>query len=192
LDDLLATARRIGLDGVCITDHETTQASSILREGIQADGLLVLVGREYATAQGDFLIYGPGRNAPLGLGPEELLRHVSQSGGAMVPAHPFRQGRSCDGQYLDSRFCPVMEGINGRCSAEENREALAWAARQGLAVVGGSDAHAAPELGGAVTVFDRKLRSSHDLVQALGAGDFRAVCRDSASAGTILESIAAA
>ena len=184
ISSLLAAARRRGLDGVCITDHESTLATGLISEGPQADGLVVLVGREYATEQGDFLVYGPGRNAPAGLGPGELLVHVSAAGGAAVPAHPFREGRATDARWLRAPHCHILEGVNGRCSPRENRQALDWAAAQGMAVVGGSDAHSSEEVGGAATVFGGSILSSRDLVAALNSGDFRALCLESGAAGT--------
>jgi predicted metal-dependent phosphoesterase TrpH len=44
LDEILRHARSIGLDGVCITDHDTMEARYLLNEGIQKDGLCVIVG----------------------------------------------------------------------------------------------------------------------------------------------------
>lgn len=189
ISTLLEAARRRGLDGVCITDHESTRAVELISEGVQSDGLVVLVGREYATEQGDFLVYGPGRDAPAGLGPQELLEHVSAAGGAVVPAHPFREGRPTDTRWLRAPHFRTLEGVNGRCTPQENRRALNWAAAQGMAVVGGSDAHSSEEVGGAVTVFGGKVESSRDLVAALNSGDFQALCPESGPVGTVQRTI---
>ena len=67
--DIIENGRACGLDGVCITDHDSTAVLSQIEEGFQSNGLLVLVGMEYTTPQGDFLVFG---KETLGL-PEELL-----------------------------------------------------------------------------------------------------------------------
>lgn len=94
LDEILDNARHKGLDGVCITDHQTMAVKQQTKESIQADGLCIITGMEYATPDGDFLIFGPFENIPANLPAKELLHLVDRAGGVAVAAHPFRQGRS--------------------------------------------------------------------------------------------------
>ena len=35
------------------------ESAQYVTEGMQPDGLMVIIGMEYATPQGDFLIFGP-------------------------------------------------------------------------------------------------------------------------------------
>lgn len=183
LGDILRHARRMGLDGVCLTDHGTTAVRHQVREGVQDDGLCVVIGMEYETAEGDFLVFRPSavteEDLPPGLPARELLHRVERAGGAAVGAHPFRASRPVMGGIWGKGLCRVVEAHNGRNTAQENRQAAELAARRKLPATGGSDAHRLDELGRAVTRFEVPVRSRQELVWALLAG----LCRP---AGAIL------
>ncbi len=171
LADLLAHARSRGLDGVCITDHNTTEACRQVQEGLQPEsGLLVVVGLEYDTPQGDFLVFGAGEDLAPGLGACELLARVELSGGVAVAAHPFRAERPLDGALLREGSIHILEGLNGRNTPLENRKVASLGQEGGLHFTGGSDAHHLDELGCAATLFRRPLRDARELVEALKSG----------------------
>ena len=109
VDQLLEAAEIQGLDGVCITDHDTMAIGRHIQEGVQANGLCLIVGMEYATRQGDFLIFGPFEEIAANLSASELLNHVDQAGGVAVAAHPFRPGRSVNQEILAAGLCPIVE-----------------------------------------------------------------------------------
>jgi predicted metal-dependent phosphoesterase TrpH len=167
ISDILCHAKAKGLDGVCITDHNTMEIRRHLKEGFQEDGLCVLFGMEYGTPDGDFLIYGPFEDFPAGLPASHLLKIVEQSGGAAVAAHPFRNGRSVREEIISGGLCRIVESINGRNGEMENESVGIWRRRFRLSECGGSDAHSFDELGKVVTRFDVSVRSREDLVQAL-------------------------
>ncbi|MFP4035651.1 MAG: PHP domain-containing protein, partial [Desulfovermiculus sp.] len=96
LDDIVHQAQEKGLDGVCITDHDTMAAGQVIAEWVQGNGLVVIIGQEYTTRQGDFLLFGPYEDLPPGLSAEKVLSHVRVTDGAAIGAHPFRRGRAID------------------------------------------------------------------------------------------------
>lgn len=167
--EILGNARSLGLDGVCITDHDTMSVLAQIREGFQSDGLLVLVGMEYATPQGDFLVFGPLERLEAGLDGARLLRRVARAGGAAVAAHPFRCWRPADVAVVSGGAC-LIEVANGRNTEDENRSAAELAGRLGVPTVAGSDAHALDELGRMPTRFSVPIRTRADLVRALRRG----------------------
>jgi predicted metal-dependent phosphoesterase TrpH len=171
--EVLEHARARGLDGVCITDHDTMEIRHSLREGVQPDGLCVIIGMEYSTTQGDFLLFGPFETLPPHLEAAELLHAVNRRGGAAVAAHPFRAARQTDEEIVRKGLCRTIEGINGRNRDFENRLVEDWRARYCLNECGGSDAHTLEELGRVVTTFRGPLRSRDELVQALNGGGYR-------------------
>ena len=187
LDQLLAHARARGLDGVCLTDHDTMLAGREVREGIQADGLCVIIGMEYATPQGDFLLFGPFEHLQPGLEAEELLALVDELQGAAVAAHPHRAGRATAEALVAGGCCRLVEVMNGRNSEQENQRVRGWLARYPLGVCGGSDAHSLAELGRAVTRFSRPIRNRQELVGALRAG----ACRSDWNSRYALDRLAA-
>ena len=166
--EILGNARAAGLDGVCITDHDTVAVLAQIREGFQPDGLLVLVGMEYTTPQGDFLVFGPVEDLRPGLDGRRLIRAVHGAGGAVVAAHPFRTWRPADVSVLDARCAIEVE--NGRNTEAENRSAAELAGRLDAVAVSGSDAHTMGELGRRPTRFTVPVRTRADLVGALRRG----------------------
>lgn len=168
--EILAHARAKGLDGVCFTDHNTTNVLAQITEGFQPDGLFVAVGMEYSTPQGDFLVFGDVETLPDGLDGEALLLRIRDLNGAAVAAHPFRAGRPVDPAVFETGLCGLIEVENGRNSPEENERALSLSLHRRLIQVAGSDAHRLDELGRYPTEFTVPIRSREDLVHALNNG----------------------
>jgi predicted metal-dependent phosphoesterase TrpH len=164
VNEVLEHARTKGLDGVCITDHDTMEIRNYLREGIQPSGLCVIFGMEYATANGDYLIFGPFENIPSGLPDQLLLERVYHARGIAIAAHPFRTGRSCREPVLLEKNCCALEIINGRNIEFENLRARQAARKYNLTECGGSDAHTLEELGRVTTCINYPVRSREDLI----------------------------
>lgn len=173
VEEILSQARFRGLDGVCITDHDSTGVLSQISEGFQSDGLLVLVGMEYTTPQGDFLVFGNIENLPVGRDAQWLLPEVARLGGAAVAAHPFRGWRPTDTQLFEQSRCPLVEVVNGRNTQFENDKASFLAQKHDLTCVAGSDAHTLAELGTFPTRFTAPVANREDLVCALNHGQCR-------------------
>ena len=171
IGEILENAKSRGLDGVCITDHDVMEAAHHVREGIQDDGLCLIVGMEYATTDGDFLLFGPFESLKPGLRAREVLRLVAENGGAAVAAHPFRRNRSVSEFVMRESLCAAMEAVNGRNCPEDNERADAWRHRYHPALTGGSDAHTLPELGKVATRFSRPIAGRADLIAALLDGE---------------------
>lgn len=167
LEEILGKARSIGLDGVCLTDHESMAAGGLVREGPQDDGLCVIIGQEYATRQGDFLLFGPYESLPQGLEARHLLLYVQATGGVAVAAHPCRLERPVDGSILRSGLCRVLERQNGRNTLLENKQATRCMQSPAMSSVGGSDAHSLEELGRVAVRFDQAVHSREDLIRLL-------------------------
>lgn len=170
IETVLEVSRQRGMDGVCLTDHDTMAAARHVREGVQDDGFVVIVGMEYTTPQGDFLIFGPFEDIAPGMDAEDLLPFVHGQGGAAVGAHPYRGWRPAEESLFEQGACAVVEGVNGRNAAPENLRAQALARKLGLSMTGGSDAHRIDELAKFPTRFPERIESRDDLVRALLAG----------------------
>lgn len=165
--EIIELGMELGLNGVCITDHDTVDILSQIKEGFQPNGFLVLVGMEYTTPQGDFLIHGPVESLRMGMDARELLLEVERIGGAVIPAHPYRGWRPCEVGLLDSLPCTAIEVLNGRNNEHENALAGTLARKLQLPAVAGSDAHKVTELGRFPTQFEVQINNRMDLVNAL-------------------------
>jgi predicted metal-dependent phosphoesterase TrpH len=169
-DELIGHARNLGLDGICITDHETLDVTKYITEGLQSNGLLVIIGMEYETTDGDFLIFGPYEDLKSGLDAVSLLTHIRQTGGAAIGAHPFREDRPLNENLIKDNYCTIIESANGRNNGEDDKKLSLWRNKYSLFEVGGSDAHSLKELGRTSTRFTIPITSRSDLIQALHEG----------------------
>jgi hypothetical protein len=167
ITDIVKQAGEHGLDGVCITDHNTMDIRHILAEGIQENGVCVVFGMEYSTLQGDFLIFGPFEELPPHLSATRLLQTVRDHDGVAVAAHPFRKERPVDEILIKQGLCRAVECLNGRNNAAENMKTESWRRRHKVTACGGSDAHTLVELATFATRFFIPVQTRHDLIKAL-------------------------
>ncbi len=58
VDQLIQEAKRIGLDAICLTDHNYVWEAERVKDLSQKHGILVLRGNEIITDQGDMLVFG--------------------------------------------------------------------------------------------------------------------------------------
>ncbi|MBC7247622.1 MAG: PHP domain-containing protein [Actinobacteria bacterium] len=178
---LIVVARKIGLDAVCVTEHEEMEgAEEAWRLGREM-GFPVLRGVEVYTEFGDMLVFGLFRSRfPWQTPFEELWRMVREAGGIIIPAHPCRSDRGFHermgrekAEYL-LRSIDALEVKNGGNTEEANLLAGEIASRYGLPGVGGSDAHFPMQVGRCLTVFERDIEDEEDLVREIRAGRCRA------------------
>ena len=188
--ELIEAAVERGLDGICVTDHHVAsgglEAQALAREKCE---LTVLRGVEARTTLGDMLVFGLDEDFPEATDGPELLRHVHESGGASVLAHPFRrsggwglwywleqQGQAVDAS-LASRpelaYLHAIETFNGHVNAQELALAEDLARVLGLPTCGGSDAHNTRSVGITVTEFARPVTDERALVRELREGRIR-------------------
>ena len=147
--DLLAAARRRGLDRVAITDHNTIEGA---QEAARLDPERVIIGEEILTSKGELLGYFLQDSIPAQLEPEETIRRLRDQSAVISVSHPFDPHRKGAWQPDDLReilpLIDALEVFNARMfTMAGNDKAADWAERQGLLATAGSDAHAAAELG---------------------------------------------
>jgi predicted metal-dependent phosphoesterase TrpH len=180
---LARRARELGLDGVCITEHNAPWDAASIAALNSPDGPTFFAGSEVSTELGDVLVYSVDGLAGGGLRAADLRSLVDEAGGVMVAAHPFRRyfvpGATPDPE--EARRNPLfalvdaIEVFNGMGSRPEMEFASEVVRRSGLPGVGGSDSHAPHTVGQCYTDFERPVRSTEELVAELKAGRFRAV-----------------
>ena len=151
--EIVAAARRLGLDKLIITDHNTL-AGALQAHELAPD--LVIVGEEVLTREGEILAFFVTEEVPAGLPAREAIARLREQGAVLSVAHPFdrlRQGHWNLAALLD--LLPLVDAVevfNARAMwPGANRLAQRFAQRHGLPGTAGSDAHAALEVGRAVT-----------------------------------------
>jgi len=188
-EELVAEARRSGLDAIVITEHNRAWDPKELAE-LSGAGLLVLGGVEVSTREGDCLVFAPdldGVGGPGGAGAEvtgglgrdatleTLATEAHLRGGLAFLAHPFRttldQHRRSLGRPLDGLERETCNSF-GRLEREA-AEAVALAG--GLHLITGSDAHKADMVGCFYVELEQPVGDVSELVRELQRGAYR--CR---------------
>ncbi|MFP4085251.1 MAG: PHP-associated domain-containing protein [Desulfobacteraceae bacterium] len=186
VDQTIAEAKRIGLDGICLTDHNYVWDDTDVEKLRQKHGYLILRGNEITTEQGDILVFGLEKDIQGIIRLQDLRRGVLDAGGFMIAAHPFRGflivgigklGLTHKAAMARPVFQSVdaIEVLNSKVTPKENDFASQVAAKLGMPATGGSDAHAVAELGIHATHFEVPINNERELIQALKTGTYRPV-----------------
>lgn len=152
-DSLLATARKVGLDAIAITDHDTIEGALAVGKLARETNspLRVIVGEEKTLDDGSHFI-GLFLQRQIESGDlAGAIREIEGQGGLCLIPHPFRRK---DGLFRDGlERLKLFEGraagfelFSAKCSFEENRRAAELLATS-LTPFGGSDAHYECDLG---------------------------------------------
>ncbi|MFW6085347.1 MAG: PHP domain-containing protein, partial [Gemmatimonadota bacterium] len=151
--DVVERAREVGLDRIAITDHD--EISGAL-EAAEIDPELVIVAEEVRTAEGlDVIGLWLTEWIPPGGSFREVADAIHAQGGVVYAPHPFDARRGADEAFMDevADCVDAVEGFNARVhDPSRNERAVEWAARHGLPVGAGSDAHTLGEIGRAQVV----------------------------------------
>ncbi len=186
VDDLIKEARRIGLNGICLTDHNHVWQADEVEELRRKHNFLVLRGNEITTEQGDMLVFGLEKDIKGIINLEDLYKEVQKADAFMIVAHPFRgflifgagQVGLTPKKAMERPLFKLVDGIeimNGKVTEKENNFAAQVASGLGLPVTGGSDAHEVEEVGKYATCFPGVIRDEKDLLAALKAGTYSPV-----------------
>jgi predicted metal-dependent phosphoesterase TrpH len=180
---LVAEAKRLGIDGLCLTEHHVLWDPSELADLARAGGIALFTANEITTDQGDILVFGYREPVPGVIPIRDLHREVAAAGGLMIAAHPLRGFKVFGIGSLQLtteqaarrkvfQFVDGVEVLNGRLNDAENGMAAQVAERLDLIGTTGSDAHELTELGRAVMLFEREILSEADLITELRARRF--------------------
>ncbi|MBI4753684.1 PHP domain-containing protein [Candidatus Desantisbacteria bacterium] len=176
INDIIKMAKRVKLDGVCITDHHSRKAIELMKEKAAGHNLLILGGMEVRSLEGDVLTFGFSESVKEGIPLAELIPWVHSLNGVVIAAHPFRSGAPSMGNKIyEIKDIDAIEVLNGNSSEDMN--ILSWLAslKLGIPGVGGSDAHTALQIGKYATFFDKEIKNEDDFICALKGGRFQAM-----------------
>jgi predicted metal-dependent phosphoesterase TrpH len=166
-EDIVKIARRKGLNGVAVTDHDTVRGGLEAKK-YETDDFIVIVGAEIRTDRGEVIGLFLSKEIQ-STGFKDVVIEIKAQGGLVVVPHPFDGMRRSAFRITDKEasFVDAIEGYNARCILPMyNRRAVTFARKHNLPVVAGSDAHHANEIGiaGIIT-------GSRDVRDAIRKGD---------------------
>jgi predicted metal-dependent phosphoesterase TrpH len=188
-DTLIEAAKKAGLDGICLTEHDFFWDPDAVRELGRKHDFLVIPAIEINTDDGHFLCYGLETYVYGMHRTPELIEHVRSAGGVMIAAHPYRRqmpwnpGR--ESEYEEALHkarsksvyaaCAAMECVNGRGNEAENGFSSRLCNLLEVPTVATSDAHQYSDVGKCGTEFTNRVEDLGSLIEELKAGRFRPV-----------------
>ncbi|MDR7855269.1 PHP domain-containing protein [Tissierella sp.] len=177
--ECIDTARLIGLDGICITNHDNNHLRNDIGDSAKINGVLVIVGAEVLTHQGDILVFGLKDIPKEKIHAGELLRLVRKHKGVAVAAHPFRNNNRGLENHLHevADLLDGVESFNGSTYSYHNLHAYATATELSLPSLGASDAHIMDKIGRYATKFYDTIRDDKDFIEAIRSKKFHPVMR---------------
>ena len=177
-------ATKTDLSVIAITDHNTIEGALFAKslEDLYP-GVEVIVGEEVTSKSGHILGLFLNETVPAGLSAAETISRINQQGGIAIIAHPFANrafgpfGLKSLGRHINEVAFQAMEVYNSSpYLIYANRlAAKAFAAGQGIAATGGSDAHVLHAIGKGYTLF--RGSSAEDLRRSVDELETRA-CAD--------------
>ena len=168
LAEIVIIAKARGLDGVCITDHNSMGLREKAAEFSRRAEFPIFVGVEYYSRQGDITAWGIDTFPDTRVDAQVFLNQVNDAGGFCVACHPFRNNN----RGLEDKLCQVkglhgVEVLNGSTSLEANRTALRYCQELGLKPIGASDAHVSSQVAKYVTWLPERVFTLEDFVAQL-------------------------
>lgn len=178
-NESIELAKLIGLDGLCITNHDNNFLRNEIGDSAKINGVLVIVGAEILTHEGDILVFGLKDIPKEKISAKELLTLVKKYNGAAIAAHPFRNNNRGMGENMKdlSHLLTGIESFNGSTLPHHNLQSYTLATELNIPSLGASDAHRLEKLGTYATRFNNSIRDHKDFIAALKIGDFHPVMR---------------
>lgn len=171
----LEFAKRRGLDGLAVTNHDFFKEETLVDERC-------LPGIEISTTRGHLLVVGPdppARTRPGELDPSAAVELAHDNNCAAIIAHPFRNSSL---RNSEASFDAIE--INGK-HPEYRRRVSAIASERDLPIVGGSDAHFPFEVGRVSTRLDVDRLNPTAVVTAIREGRVEPTIREGALGRTL-------
>ncbi len=165
--DLIFYAKKRGLDGVAVTDHDRIDGA--LKIAKETD-FLIVPGIEISSLNGHIIGLNINELVPPKLSVDETLGRIHEAGGLAVACHPVTFFKESLKGHISARF-DAIEVINSSAfpfnySVKHSEEI---ASRLGIVRVAGSDAHYGPEIGYAYTLVNAESRVD-EIVKSIRKG----------------------
>jgi predicted metal-dependent phosphoesterase TrpH len=176
---MIASAKKKGIDGLALTDHNTCDGfrhlldKGLAREdGKPVDGFLVIPGVEMTTAEGHLLCLGVMLPNLKGTPAAEVCKLVHERGGLAIPAHPYDMLRAGIRQsVLETLEMDGLEVFNAATTFKRfNRQAFEFAQLHNLPMTAGSDAHHEAAVATAYTIFPTEDFTVSGILGQIGKG----------------------
>lgn len=154
--DIVLKAKTVGLDTVCVTDHNTIKGGVLAEKFAKGlDGIDVVVGEEISCVEGEVIGLFLNQDIPKDLPAAEAVDRIRSQGGLVIAPHPFSAHVPGLGFKVNELDIDGLEVFNaGHTDGYANNRALEYAQSGRWAKVAGSDSHSLATIGCAYTEFE--------------------------------------
>ena len=168
LEKIIEEAKRKGLDGIAITDHDDMQIKEEAETLSKNLNYPIFVGVEYLTLEGDIVAFGIDKVPEGRIPAQEFINLVNEAGGVCISAHPFRNNnRGLENNLNTIRGLAGIEGFNGNTDKLSNLKAFETAKKLGIQAVGSSDAQHQHAVGRFATKLPFTVTNVAELIRAI-------------------------
>lgn len=159
---LVKTAFKKRIDVLAVTDHDTLKgAFETVKTAKNSNmGIIVIPGVEISTNLGHVIGLFLQENIASKNFADVVSEIKRQNGLLMIP-HPFKSSQKMGIEEIAK--ADLLEALNGRATAKENRLAINLGKRLNKPLVAGSDAHFSFELGRVLTLLPQKPNDLDEL-----------------------------
>jgi predicted metal-dependent phosphoesterase TrpH len=153
-EKMLKSALKKGLDGIAITDHDTTEGWKEAKKAAEKLKAVLVLGQEIKIKKngkimGEILAFflkkgidSQGKTA------KEIIEEIKDQGGIAIISHPFHWRKSFKELEKYKNLVDGIEVFNARSHSQKgNQKSLEFAKKNNLAMTAGSDAHSFFEVG---------------------------------------------
>jgi predicted metal-dependent phosphoesterase TrpH len=156
--DILKQAKKVGLDLIGVSDHDTIKGSKIAIELSKSiEGIDVIPSIEISSNKGHILGFGVEKLIPSDLSPEETIDKIHDLGGVAIIPHPYsiyRNGLLTKIDYKSIKFDGI-EVLNARfILGFSNMKSKRLSYRNNIPEFGSSDSHFLDSIGDCYTEVD--------------------------------------
>jgi len=158
---IIKTAKEKGLDGIALTDHNTTSGWPEAIEAAKKHGLLLILGEELKIKKngrtiGEMIGYFLKQEInPKGKTVEQIIEEIKKQGGLAIIVHPFYWRKPFKELEKYKNLVDGIEVFNSRSQTKNgNKKALEFAKSNNLVMTAGSDTHSCFEVGQAYIEVD--------------------------------------
>lgn len=171
LEEIVFRARELGLNGVCITDHESNEIKKEADILSKETGFLIVTGAEILTFEGDMTVFGLNQLPREMVYADELVDMVDRAGGIAICSHPYRKNnRGMGDQIRELKTVWGIEAFNGSTPECYNLQAYHLSLELNVPALGGSDAHNINQVGKFATWMPDWVNNELSFIDAVKKG----------------------
>jgi predicted metal-dependent phosphoesterase TrpH len=161
-EKILERAKRIGLNGIAITDHNAIKGALEAKKLNKDKDFEVITGEEIQTECGEILaLYLKKEIKPGKL--DDIIKEAKKQDAILIVPHPYRIAPwtrfKCPLEELSGKV-DAIETFNSRNIGAANKKAEKMANGMNFAKIGASDSHLIADIGKGYTLFEGCLREA--------------------------------